>query len=286
MRAAVITGVSSGIGWGTAKVLIRQGCHVFGSVRKEADAARLAQEFGDAAFTPLLFDVTDEAAVQAAAAQVRVRVAGETLFGLVNNAGISVPGPLLLQPLDDFRRQIEVNLTGQLIVTQAFAPLLGADTTLRGAPGRIVNISSVGGKMGWPFGGAYVASKHGLEGLSESLRQELMLYGIDVIVVGPGAIATRIWDKVEQFDISRYLTSDYGPSLRRFADRILPEGRKGLPPEEVGEVVWKALTARHPRLRYAVLPGGVLRGSVPAFVPRRLVDRVIARMFGLEPNRR
>src|SRR5919109_487213 len=145
MQSVVVTGVSTGIGWGITKVLIQHGFRVFGSVRKTQDAERLAQEFGEN-FVPLLFDVTDEAAVQAAAQQVRDRLGGETLFGLVNNAGIAVPAPLMHQAIDDFRHQLEVNLVSVLIVTKAFLPLLGSDRSLRGKPGRIINMSSVSGK--------------------------------------------------------------------------------------------------------------------------------------------
>ena len=186
MKSIVITGVSTGIGWGAAKVAIQKGFRVFGSVRKAADAQRLSAEFGPN-FTPLIFDVTDEAAVAAAARQVREALGGETLFGLVNNAGVAVAGPLLHLPIAEFRQQIEINLTGAVIVTQAFAPLLGADKDLKGPPGRIVNISSVGGRNATPFMAPYNASKFALEGLSESLRRELMLFGIEVIVVAPGA---------------------------------------------------------------------------------------------------
>ncbi|HUD51942.1 SDR family NAD(P)-dependent oxidoreductase, partial [Parvibaculum sp.] len=132
MKSIVVTGVSTGIGWGATKVLTKAGFHVFGSVRKEADAQRLKQDFGDR-FTPLLFDVTDVAAVKRGADEVRAALKGEKLFGLVNNAGIAVSGPLLELPIEEFRTQMEVNLTGPLIVTQAFAPLLGADTSLKGA---------------------------------------------------------------------------------------------------------------------------------------------------------
>src|SRR5262245_13383183 len=165
-EVVVVTGVSTGIGWGTAKILIQKGFRVFGSVRKTQDAERLQKEFGEN-FVPLIFDVTDEPAVQAAAQHVREQLSGETLFGLVNNAGIAVPAPLIHQATDDFRHQIEVNLISVLIVTKAFVPLLGSDRSLRGKPGRIINISSVGGKRGGPFLGAYVASKHGLEGFWE-----------------------------------------------------------------------------------------------------------------------
>src|SRR5438874_1992598 len=141
MKSVVVTGVSSGIGWGAAKVLTGAGYRVFGSVRKAADGERLKGELGEG-FVPLAFDVTDEAAVR----QVRAALGGETLFGLVNNAGVAVPGPLLELPIGEFRQQIEVNLTGLVIVSQAFAPLLGAEAGRSGAPGRMVNISSVGGR--------------------------------------------------------------------------------------------------------------------------------------------
>ena len=185
MRSVVITGASTGIGWATAKLLLERGFRVFGSVRKQADADRLKGEFG-ANFTPLIFDVTDEAAVLAAAREVRDALNGETLAGLVNNAGIAVAGPVLELSADEFRRQMDVNVIGPIIATQAFGPLLGADPSLKGPNGRIVMISSVAGKNGNPLTAAYAASKHAIEGLSESLRRELMLFGIDVIIVAPG----------------------------------------------------------------------------------------------------
>src|SRR6201991_2997030 len=187
MKSIVVTGSSTGIGWGIAKVLIQKGFRVFGSVRKPADGERLTKEFGPN-FVPVQFDVTDAAAVAKGAEQVAAALGGDTLAGLVNNAGIAVAGPLLYMKVDEFKQQIEVNLTGQLIVTQAFAPLRGFDRSRKGEPGRIVMISSVGGKNANPFLGPYNASKFGLEGLSESLRRELMLFGIDVVVVAPGAV--------------------------------------------------------------------------------------------------
>src|SRR4029077_1950403 len=150
MKSVVVTGSSTGIGWGATKILIQNGFRVFGSVRKQADGERLQKEFG-ANFVPLLFDVTDAAAVQAGADKVAAALGGETLAGLVNNAGIAVAGPLLYLKIDELRHQLEVNLTGQVIATQAFAPLLGADTSRKGKPGRIVMISSVGGKTANPF---------------------------------------------------------------------------------------------------------------------------------------
>ncbi len=281
MQSVVVTGVSTGIGWGITKILIQQGFRVFGSVRKTQDAERLSKEFGEK-FVPLRFDVTDEAGVQAAARRVREQLNGETLFGLVNNAGIAVPAPLTHQSTDDFRHQIEVNLVSVLIVTKAFLPLLGSDRSLRGNLGRIINISSVGGKVGGPFLGAYAASKHGLEGFSESLRRELMLYGIDVIIVGPGSVATPIWDKAEKADSSMYADTEYVEAARRVKEYMIRDGRNGYPPEKVGEVVWHALTTPKPRVRYAVVPGNFLSRLIPMLLPKRFIDRIIARNLGFK----
>jgi len=281
MQSVVVTGVSTGIGWGILKVLAQHGFRVFGSVRKEDDAERLTKEFGEN-FVPLIFDVTDEAGVQAAAQKVREQLNGETLFGLVNNAGVAVPAPLLHQPIEDFRKQIEINLIGQLIVTQAFLPLLGSDRSLRGRPGRIINMSSVGGKSGGPFLGAYSASKHALEGMSESLRRELMLYGIDVIIIGPGSVATPIWDKAEVEDFSIYDNTAYGESGRRIQKYMIEDGRRGYPPEKVGEVTLQALTTSRPRVRYAVIPGSSIRRIIQMLLPKRMVDNIIAKNLGFK----
>ena len=283
MKSVVVTGSSTGIGHATAKELIARGFRVFGSVRKAADAERLRAELGPN-FAPLVFDVTDEAAIARAAAEVRSALGGETLAGLVNNAGIAVAGPLLHLPLDDFRRQIEVNLTGQLAVTQAFAPLLGADRALKGAPGRIVMISSVGGRNGSPFVGPYSASKFGLEGMSESLRRELMLYGIDVVIVGPGAIATPIWEKADEVDVSRYANTDYAGPLDAVKKYMLELGRKGLKPEAVGKLVADVLTAAAPRVRYAIVPSW-FESLMLSLLPKRMLDRVMAGRLGLTRKR-
>ena len=284
MRSVVITGTSTGIGWGTAKVLIANGIRVFGSVRKVADAERLVAEFGPG-FVPLIFDVTDEATVKAAAANVRSELAGEKLFGLVNNAGVAVAGPLLQLPVAEFRRQIDINLVGVVITTQAFAPLLGIDPQLQGSPGRLVNISSVGGRNAVPFLAPYNASKFAVEGLSESLRRELLPFGIDVIVIGPGAVATPIWDKAEQIDIAPYRDTPYAMPLERLRAYMLGMGKNGLPPERIGEAVLLALTAPNPKVRYAVSPQP-LQDFLARHLPRRVVDRMIGGRLGLLPARR
>ncbi|HVY90198.1 MAG TPA: SDR family NAD(P)-dependent oxidoreductase [Hyphomonadaceae bacterium] len=280
MKSVVVTGASTGIGWGCTKVLAGKGFHVFGSVRKQADADRLSKEFGSA-FTPLIFDVTDEGAVREGAKAAAAALKGETLAGLVNNAGIAVAGPLLHLDVAEFRHQLEVNVTGQLIVTQAFAPLLGASPETKSkTPGRIVMISSVGGKNASPFVGPYSASKFALEGFAESLRRELMLYGVDVVVVAPGAVATPIWDKADAVDVSKFGNTPYAKPLDGVKKYMLELGRKGLPPEKIGEAVWTALTINGPRTRYTVTPEP-LQNWLVNHLPKRSVDNTIAKRLGM-----
>jgi len=279
-EVVVITGASTGIGLATARVLLAHGVDVFGSVRQSSDAARLRGELG-AGFTPLLFDVTDSVAINAAVPTIADRLQGRTLFGLVNNAGIAVGAPLIHQPLDEVRRHLEVNTLGALATIQAFAPLLGSDRARNGKPGRIVNISSVAGRISAPFLGAYAASKRALEGMSHSLRRELLIYGIDVIIINPGSVVTPIWDKAERTGPSRYETTDYAPFLQRFLDSALRSGRSGLPPQAVGEAVWTALTARKPRTFYPVVRQRLLNWTIPLALPARVIDRLIAKRLGV-----
>ena len=278
----IFTGASTGIGWATARLLIDRGFRVFGSVRKPADADRLKGEFG-ANFTPLLFDVTDEATVKAAAATVRAALGGETLAGLVNNAGVAVAGPLLELPVEQFRTQLDINVLGPVITTQAFAPLLGADPALRGPKGRIVMISSVAGKSGNPLSSPYVASKHAIEGLSESLRREMMLFGIDVIIVAPGAVKTPIWGKAEQVDVSGYRNSPFFPALEKVRKFMLQLGESGLPAEKIAERIAEALISASPKVRYQITPDP-MRHLIAAMLPKRMVDRIIAKRLGLIPK--
>jgi NAD(P)-dependent dehydrogenase (short-subunit alcohol dehydrogenase family) len=282
MRSVVITGVSTGIGFATTKLLAARGFRVFGSVRRIADAERLSSELG-ANFTPLLFDVTDEAAVLKAAREVRAALNGETLAGLVNNAGIVVAGPVLDLAADEFRRQLDVNVIGPVIATQAFAPLLGADPAVAGSKGRIVLVSSVAGKHGNPLTSAYSASKHALEGFSESLRREMMLFGIHVIIVAPGAVKTPIWSKAEEIDISAYRNSPFFPAMQRVRKFMLKLGENGLPPEKIAEVIFGALTAANPKMRYQITTDPLQQFIVDR-LPKRFVDRIIANRLGLKPS--
>ena len=282
MQSVVITGASTGIGHATVKLLLDKGFRVFGSVRKQADADRLRSEFG-ANFSPLLFDITDEAAVLTAAREVRTTLNGKTLAGLVNNAGIALAGPVLELSADQFRRQMDVNVIGPIIATQAFGPLLGSDPSLKGPKGRVVMISSVAGKNGNPLTPAYAASKHALEGLSESLRRELMLFGIDVIIIAPGPVKTPIWGKgQEAVNTDNYKNSPYLPALQKVSAYMKQLDSIGLPPEKIADRVFDALTLPHPKVRYQIAPDP-LRHIVTTYLPKRMVDRIIAKRLGLMP---
>jgi NAD(P)-dependent dehydrogenase (short-subunit alcohol dehydrogenase family) len=281
-RSVVITGVSTGIGKACVELMIQKGWRVFGSVRKQADADRLESDLGKGSFVPLIFDVTNPEAIRAAAAQVEEALGGRGLDGLVNNAGVAFPGPLMHIPLEEMRQQFEINLFGVLAVTQAFLPLLGAKLPQTNPPGRIVNMSSQGGKIAAPFLGPYVASKHALEGLSDSLRRELMIYGVDVIVIEPGAIKTPIWDKAEDANKSPYEGTDYVELLERFQQAMIKRGRNGLPVERVAEAVRSALESRKPKTRYVIPDMPVQGWLLPRYLPDRWVDKLIASRFNLK----
>lgn len=283
MKAVVVTGASTGIGAACVDLLVENGFLVFASVRKDSDSATLTARHG-ASVIPLFLDVTDAESIAAAAREVESRLGDETLAGLVNNAGVAVPGPLLHLPIDDFRRQIEVNLIGQLRVIQAFAPLLGAGAQRRGAPGRSVNMSSVAGRFAAPFLGAYAASKFGLEGMSDALRRELMVYGVDVVLIEPGMIATPIWDKAEETDLTLFEGTPYAAPGRRMLKWLVEEGRRAPGPEVVAREVLRALTTPRPPLRIPVVRNRFTDYTLRSLLPARFVDWLTARRLGLLPK--
>lgn len=282
MRSVVITGVSTGIGYASAKKLIANGFRVFGSVRSPNDAQRLGKELGTN-FVALIFDVTDEEAIKKAAEYVREQLQGKTLAGLVNNAGIVVPGAMMDVPVEGFRQQLEVNVLGQISVTQNFVPLLGADKSLKGEPGKIINIGSRAGKLISPFLGAYTMSKHCLEAFNDTLRLELMLYGIDVILIGPGAINTPIWEKsLARVDEEKLKKSDYYAPIQQFKDYIFKVAVKGAyPVEKIASLVLHILNNPHPKPRYAPISSKFTTWILPHILPKRMVDRAMAKFLGL-----
>ncbi len=280
MKSIVVTGASSGIGRKIAQTLVASGFRVFGSVRKTSDAKAVAAELGEN-FVPLTFDVTDRKAVDAAAAQVEGVLKGEKLAGLVNNAGIAVIGAVQTLSPDEFQNQFDVNLMGVFHCTQAFLDLLGADASRAGEAGKIINISSVSGDLAMPFMGAYNMSKFGLEGFSEALRRELMLFDIDVIVVAPGPIKTPIWEKFDGDKLTKKAAnSSYKKPLERMLSFSEQMEQTGLPPEVIANRVMAILQDRKPKTRYTIDAQWVQNTILSRF-PKRVADRMIAKQMGL-----
>jgi NAD(P)-dependent dehydrogenase (short-subunit alcohol dehydrogenase family) len=272
----VITGASTGIGEATALKLDAAGFRVFAGVRKPEDGDRLTKKASDRLRVIHPFDVTDTDQIAAALRTVEAELNGEPLRGIVNNAGIGSGGPLEAIDLDEFRKSLEVNLVGALAVSQAFLPLL------RKSGGRIVNMSSIGGRVAQPFAGPYITSKFALEGLSDVLRRELMEWDVDVIAIEPGTIATPIWEKssgkaeevlAEMAPEHREL---YGRRLEKMSRVLERQTKRGAPPSKVADAVEDALTAKRPRTRYLIGDAHMLI-ALKWLLPERLVDRLLYR---------
>ncbi len=277
MKNVLITGVSTGIGYATAVDLLQVGYRVFGSVRKTSDAERLQAELGEK-FTPLLFDVTDEAGVKTAVSQLTTLLQNQPLTALINNAGISVSGPLMHLPIEELRWQLEVNVVGLLNITQQCLPLLGAGNDL--SKGRIINISSVSGRISYPFMGAYAASKHALEAMSDSLRRELLLYGIDVILIQPGTVKTPIIGKFSE-QANKFAGTDYAGVLQKIEATLEGRERSAMPVERVTAVIRTALESPNPKTRYPVPRRWLTGWLLPRWLPDRWFDKLVARQLGL-----
>lgn len=262
----VVTGASTGIGRATSQLLAGRGFTVVAGVRKDADARAISAP----RIEPVLVDVTDPDGIAA----LRARLEGRPISGLVNNAGVTVNGPIEYLELDELRRQFEVNLFGHVAVTQALLP------GLRAAKGRIVNIGSIGGRTALPFIGAYTASKFAMHGLSDSLRLELAPAGIHVALVEPGSIDTEIWRKgIEDGERQvQELTPEqeerYGDRLRKMDKVGRRTAKMAIAPEKAAKVVAHALTARRPRARYLVGVDARVQSAVGR-LPAAMSDRVL-----------
>jgi NAD(P)-dependent dehydrogenase (short-subunit alcohol dehydrogenase family) len=273
---AVVTGASSGIGEATARHLAGLGFNVFAGVRNDKDAESVA----GARIEPLRIDVTEQASVDAAAAHVGDAVGNAGVAALVNNAGIAVAGPLEYIDIADFERQLDVNVTGVLRATQAFLPLI------RQAPGRIVNISSIGGRVAIPMVGPYAASKFALEGMSDSLRRELRPWGIHVALIEPGAVATPIWGRSAAeaetmlAQAPPELTERYGELIEAIRSESEKNATGGVPPQDVADAVAHALTAAKPKTRYLVGRDAKMRAPMAKLMPDRVMDAAIGRALG------
>ena len=278
-RAVLITGASSGIGRACAEHLAGLGFQVFAGVRKQSDADSLG-ETGAGRIRPLTLDVTDAESISAAARAVdEASPAG--LAGLLNNAGVAVGGPLEFVAIAEWRRQLEINFIGQIAVTQAALP------ALRRARGRVINMTSIGGRLATPFLGPYCASKFALEAVTDALRLELRGFGIEVSAVEPGSVATPIWEKARATSEQVMATMPaeaielYGSGLEAARRAIASAESSGVPPLEVARVVEHALTARRPKTRYVVGREAKMRLAISWVLPPRAMDRLVARVMGL-----
>ena len=284
VKSIVITGASSGIGLSTCKEFLKQGYLVFGSVRTKNDASKLKKIFNKN-FFPLIFDVENKKAITQSVATVKKNLGENNLTALVNNAGIAILGPLEFIEPCAFQKQLDTNLTGTLNCIQAFLPLLGTNPAKPSTKkGRIINVSSaLGGKIGYPFYGAYCSSKHALEGFSEALRRELAVHGIFVSIIAPGAIKTPIWNKAENKAFTNnYVETVYGESYQKVISDMKNLGKNGLEPETVARKIIHAVETRNPRIRYTFIREMSL--NLLYLAPRRLIDKLVIRHVGLKRN--
>lgn len=278
-KSIMITGISTGIGRGTLDYFVSKGFHVYGSVRSTKDANRLKRIYKDK-LTTIIFDVTKLAQLKKAAAFIKKDLNDSNLLALVNNAGTSFPGPLLRQSVKDFEKQIDINLNGAFRVIKYFAPLCGAEKNNNYKKGVIFNISSLSGKIGMPGLGAYTASKHGLEGLSQSLRRELLRYGVDVVVIGPGPIKSEIFNKVDKKFLESLKKSDYAKAAKLIPKRNKNALKIAFPAIEVGKLIFNALHNPNRKTRYTITPNKMMYWTVPMTISDRMLDRMIQKRSG------
>ncbi|MEA2486805.1 MAG: hypothetical protein QOF16_459 [Actinomycetota bacterium] len=276
----VITGASSGIGRACAIYLEQRGHQVFAGVRKEADAEDLRKNGSDR-MSPIIVDITDHDSIGAAFADVETRLAGRPLQGLVNNAGITVSGPAEFVPIDEVRRQFEINLFGHMAMTQAFLPML------RTSKGRVVNVGSIGGRNALPFMSPYCASKFAMEGFTDSLRMELSAWGMHVSLIEPGSIATPLWEKGTSQadslidDLPKEAHELYGEAMDKAKVAAVREEARAIPPERVAAAIEHALTSSRPKTRYLVGRDARMIAAVKN-LPDRVVDKLILQQLRLK----
>ncbi len=275
-KSVLITGASKGIGEACALYFAKQGWRVFAGYRSKRDGYRLKQ-LGGKNLDVVRLDVTSQEDIQEAVRLITGQMGKMGLDGLVNNAGAALAGPLEYLPLDEIRWQMELNLIGQIAVTQAFLPLLFK------AKGRIVNMSSNSGRFANPFLGPYAMSKFALEAFSDSLRREMIPWGVEVISVMPGNVATPIWETslMRAEDIWKNYPPEaqkrYGGIFEKMREWIDDRGTSGMPPQDVVDVIEKALTAKKPRPRYVVGRSTKTRFFLLRFLPDRFFDRMVER---------
>jgi len=278
MENILITGASTGIGYSLCKVYLANNCRVLGSVRSKKDANRLARELGKS-FHPLIFDVTDHKAIEQSVDQVKEITKDEGLNCLINNAGIAVGSTIVHTKLEDYQRQFDVNFFGAIAVTKAYLPLLGAVENYSKKPGKILNISSISGEIAFPFMSPYCASKSALNAFSDSLRREMLVYGIDVITIAPGPIKTPIWAKSAKAP-EGVMKSVYGPALKKFLEQMKLGEDKGMEANELAEEIYKVYRSNKPKVKYVFMNRKFTNFTIPKyFLSSRKLDAFIKKQF-------
>ncbi|NER13836.1 SDR family NAD(P)-dependent oxidoreductase [Leptobacterium flavescens] len=270
MNNILITGVSSGIGHETALKFLRSGDRVFGSVRKEEDARSLSAEFGEM-FVPLLFDITDEKAIGEAREKVAGIIGDAHLHCLINNAGMSVNGPMAYVSIEEFKKQFDINIYGLIRVTQIFLPLLGFNNERK--KGKIINIGSAAGRVTRPFMGPYAASKHAVEAISDAWRRELMAFGIDLVLVEPGPIKSKIWSKAKQYDNS-YADTPYAAQYSNLSAAIDQIEDNAIPTEQLANLLYTIAYRKKNRARYLIAPKKWMVWLAIHVFPDRMLDKM------------
>ena len=281
MDAIVVTGVSSGIGFNAAKTLCEAGYKVYGSVRKKEDGDKLCNLYPNL-FKTIVFDVRDEGAIKKASEFVRNDLTdNDKLVGLVNNSGIALGGPFKYLETDIFRKQLEVNVLGVVSVTRNFLNLLGAYKGSR-HQGKIIMISSVSGHRAYPYMSPYSASKFALEGMSDSLRRELMMFGVDVILIEPGPVKSEIWNKAPSKEDNPFIGTEYEESLKTFYEQVIEKAKDSLSASVIGNAVKGIIENSKPKTRYVYTKDKFKEFTIPGILPDRTLDRLMAKRLKIK----
>lgn len=271
MKYAFITGVSSGIGKSTAEKFLTEGFYVIGSVRKPQDAKDLQTQYPEK-FHPLIFDVTDYQKVEEAIQEVKQIVKAEGLDVFVNNAGVAKYGPIQHVPIDELRAQFEINVFANVNLTQQVLPLLGASKQAK-KKGKLFVISSTAGVMTRPMLGPYSSSKHAIEAIYDALRREMMIYGVQIIIIEPGPIKTNIWSKAKKGE-NPYENTDYGKIFAKLDDAVDEIEKIGLPSYKVADKIWQAYQTKKPKARYIITPKKIMFKLAMYGLPAKTLDKI------------
>ena len=281
MRTVIITGVSTGIGKSISEKLLQNNFFVIGSVRKKDDANYLKEKYKEK-FDYIIFDVRDKDAIENSKIEVVdiLKRNNSYLCSVINNSGIALGGPVKYLDIEVFKKQFDVNYFGLINVTKTFLDLL-IDSNTHPLKNKIINIGSISGKRSYPFVAPYTSSKFALEGFTDSLRRELLIHNVDVVLIEPGPIKTAIWGKVPDIDDNPFLNTEYEIPLKKFFKGYLQMGANGLNPDIIGNKTVEILSRNNPKTRYVITPNKFRDYLIPGFLPDRWVDKMVGKMLSL-----